>query len=163
MMYDLSIFIYFSRSSLRTNKQTHTQTNRHRSLINIEGLVFHPSPITAAVISFPVITHSCSPFQFPIPVSRPRSRSRSPFPVPVGATLHTITTRRPLPVTQNLQHNSIGKLDILRESRFIRFQSFANSYLPTRDVSLNILGECDYDSYINQNSPSKKSRDFFKK
>ena len=41
------------------------------------------------------------------------------------------------------------------------FQSFVNSYLPTRDVSLNILGESVYVGYINQHYPSKKLRDFF--
>ena len=121
-----------------------------RLLINV-SLVFHPSPVTAAVILFPVITHSCSPSQFPIPVPRfpspfpfpiPVPRTRSPFLIPVlfqvpillkvspslsinyninhvsapsifffdldsrkskassvGASLHTITTRRSLPET----------------------------------------------------------------
>ena len=124
MMYDLSIFIYFPRSSLRTNKQTHkqthkhthTQTNRHRSLINIEGLVFHPSPVTAAVILFPVITHSCSPSQFPIPVPRfpspflfpiPVPRTRSPFLVPVLFQVPILLKVSPsLSINYNINHVS---------------------------------------------------------
>ena len=170
--------------------------------------MFHPSPITAAVISLPVITHSCSPSQFPIPVPRfpspfpfpiPVPRTRSPFLVPVlfqvpirlkvspflsinyninhvsapsifffdldsrkstGFARRCITTynnyTEAFARNSNLQHNSIGKLDILSESCFIRFQSFANSYLPTRDASMNILGECVYVSYINQILSFKK-------
>ena len=100
MMYDLSVFIYFPRSSLRTNKQTYKQKDMLILLIYMTRV--SPWMVAAAVISFPVITHSCSPFQFPILVFRPgaRSRSRSPFPLPVGASLHTITMHRPLSVTQ---------------------------------------------------------------
>ena len=38
----------------------------------------------------------------------------------------------------NLQHNSVGKLDMLSESRFIMFQYLPNSYMRTCDASLNI-------------------------
>ena len=165
--------------------------------------MFHPSPIIAAVNSFPV-THSCSPSYFPILVLRLRSRSPSPFPVPRSPSLYffmflsswryphpcpstiiwimlahhqyfifNLDSRKPTGFARrcittynnyteafarnsNLQHNSIGKLDILSESCFIRFQSFANSYLPTRDASMNILGECVYVSYINQILSFKK-------
>ena len=85
-MYHSTILTHFPRSDLRTNRQTNKQTDkqteRHSYLIII--LVFHPSPVTAAVILFPVITHSCSPSQFPIPV--PRFPSPFPFPIPVPRT-----------------------------------------------------------------------------
>ena len=45
MMYDSSIFIDFPGSSLRTNKQTNRQTDRHPYSINIYRLGLRPSPV----------------------------------------------------------------------------------------------------------------------
>ena len=108
-MYHSTILIHFPRSSLRTNKHT----NRHGSLINIEGLGLRPSMVTAAVRPR---------FLSPFPFSNARINSPSPY---LLLFLFTKNNSLSLLIDSNMRH-------LNQPSNSIIYQQ---AYLPTYDVS----------------------------